>query len=70
MLIPDETLGKRIVRYRKGHKLSQAKLGAIINIDDNYLSSVETGVKVPSILMIARLAVAFGVSIDELLGNE
>jgi len=70
LLIIDPSLGKRIAHYRKDRKLSQAGLGAIIGIYNRYISRIENGRIVPSILTLARLAVAFGVSIDELVGKS
>ena len=70
LLITDSSLGKRIAHYRKDRKLSQAELGAIIGIYNNYISRIENGRIVPSILTLARLAAAFGVTIDELVGKS
>ena len=66
MLLTDKNLGRRIAIYRKKHKLSQAKLAAIIGTSSKHLSDIETGRRVPRIHTLARLAVAFGVPIDEL----
>ena len=66
MLKPNQTLGKNIAHYRKERKLSQAKLSAIVGMDLNHLYCIEAGRKYPSINLIVRLAVALGVSIEEL----
>ena len=67
MLIPNETLGKRIAYYRKAQQLTQAKLAAIGGIPSKHLSDIETGRKVPRITTLARLAVGLGVTIEELV---
>ena len=68
MLIPIETMGKRIARFRKGRKLTQAKLAAITGLCPKYLSDIETGRKIPRFDMIARLAAGLRVTIGELIG--
>lgn len=67
MLLVNEALGKRIAYYRKEQKLSQAKLAAIVGMEENHLSCIEAGLKYPRIGIIARLAVGLGVSIEELM---
>lgn len=70
MLLTDKNLGKRIAYFRKKRKLSQAKLSAIIGTPAKHLSDIENGRRVPGIHILARLAVALGVSIDELNGHS
>jgi len=67
MLLTDETLGKRIAYHRKERKLSRSKLAIIVGMEDNHLYRIEIGLNYPPINLIARLAVVFGVSIDELV---
>ena len=69
MLLPNKTLGKNIAHYRKERKLSQAKLAAIVGMEDNHLSRIETGRVVPGIITLARLAAELGVAIEELVGR-
>ena len=68
LLLPNVTLGKRISRLRKEHKLTQVELAAIAGVYPRYLSDVETDRRDPGIKLIAQLAMAFGVTIDELAG--
>jgi transcriptional regulator with XRE-family HTH domain len=67
LLLTNKTLGNNIAYYRKKRKLYQAKLAAIVGMEDNHLSCIEIGLKYPRINLIARLAVGLGVSIDELV---
>lgn len=68
MLLPNETLGKRIAYYRKERQLTQAELASIVGMEHNHLSCIEAGRKYPRVNLIARLAASLGVSIEELVG--
>ena len=70
MLLPNETLGKRIAHYRKERQLTQEELAAITGIPSKHLSNIETGRKVPRIPTLARLAAGLGVTIEELVGKR
>jgi transcriptional regulator with XRE-family HTH domain len=69
LLLPNENLGKNIALYRKERKISQVKLAAVVGMDDNHINCIEIGQRYPSINLIARLAVALGVSIEELYSD-
>jgi len=69
MLIPNETLGKRIAHHRKELKLTQAELAALVGLYPKYLSDVETGRKIPRMDTIARIAAGLRVTIGELVGH-
>lgn len=56
----------REIRKRKG--LTQAELSRRSHINRVCISQYETGVKRPNVDNLKRLAVALGVSTDELLG--
>jgi len=68
MLLTNESLCQLVAQYRKDRQLTQVELATIIGIRPRHLSDIETGRKVPRIHTLARLADAFGVSIDELSG--
>ena len=55
----------RIERARK--KLPQEKLAEIANITPEYLSRIESGKFSPSLVVIANLAIALGISVDTLI---
>ena len=67
MLISKEIIGKRIARVRKDAKLTQAELSERIGISEKYLSRIECGKQIPSIVIVARICEALCVSADELL---
>lgn len=67
---PNKIIGGNIAHYRKKLGLSQGKLAAIVSIEIEHLSRIETGLHYPRMNLIARLAVALGVSIDELITSK
>ena len=69
MLIPNETLGRRIARLRKEWLLTQVKLAEHAGLWPRYISDVETGRKIPRFDTIARIAAGLRVSIGELVGR-
>ena len=70
MPLSNETLGKRIARFRKERLLTQSKLAAITGLYPKYLSDIETGRKIPRFDMISRLAEGLRVTIGELVGKH
>lgn len=67
MLLIDETIGKRISYYRKKRNLRQYELAIKTGTKSGYLSDIETGRVKPSIDLLARLAAALEITIDELV---
>lgn len=70
MLLSKESIGKRISSARKGIGLTQAELSERIGISEKYLSRIESGKQVPSIVIIARICEALCVSADKLLSLD
>lgn len=69
--LTDESIGERIARLRKQQGLTQQQLGEKIGISFNIVSDYERGRLRLYDEMVARFALALGVSSDELLGlNE
>ena len=56
-----------MARARKARGLSQEDLAFAAGIDRTYVSGIERGRRNPSLLMIARLAEALGVTPGDLL---
>lgn len=69
MLLSKEIIGKRIDRARKSAQITQAALAEIINISEKYLSRIECGKQLPSIVIVAKICEALCISADELLGQ-
>lgn len=60
-------LGQNLRDWRKARGLSQEELAFAAAIDRTYVSGIERGRRNPSLLMIARLAEALGVTPGDLL---
>ena len=60
-------IGKRIAKARKVAGLTQAELSEKIGISEKYLSRIECGKQVPSIVIITRICEELRVSADKLL---
>ena len=63
------TIGHTIRTFRMDRGLSQESLADRANIDRSYMSGIERGLRNISILNIARIASALGVSIRDLVGQ-
>lgn len=63
-------LGERIRAERTRRGKSLESLAAISGVSRSMLSAVETGAKVPTVLILDRIATALGTSISRLLDEE
>ena len=61
-----QKLGARIVSLRKEHNYAQERLATLARMNKGYLSSVESGQRVPSVGMLMKLAKVLEVSVFEL----
>ena len=59
-------LGMRIVYLRKQRGWTQEELSFQSGINKNYIGDMENGRRNPSLEIIERLAIAFGISISDL----
>lgn len=59
--------GNKIQMLRKNNNLSQEKLAAILKINRNYLSRIETGKSEPSLSVLKNFAEYFKVDITTLM---
>ena len=64
------TLGQRISLYRKKLNISQEELGARLGVSRQAVSKWENDLSCPDITLLPQLARLFGVTTDELLGNQ
>jgi transcriptional regulator with XRE-family HTH domain len=63
--------GAKVRALRTGRGLTLKRLAAALDMGTHsYLSEVESGKKVPSVVLVLRLARYFGVSTDALLRDE
>jgi len=59
--------GKKLKSLRKQKKLSQAKLAGKLNVHPTYISSLERGLRNPSLKVIDRIASALEISRETLI---
>ncbi len=60
------TLGQRLRAAREARQQTQTQLAAAAGISQGYLSQLEQDEREPALSIAARLAVALGMSLDEL----
>lgn len=65
-----EDFGKRLTQLRRERGLTQAQLGEKVGVSNRVIAYYEQDGAQPPGAMLAELAVALGVSADELLGLE
>ena len=63
-------LSENIVQFRKALGLSQEQLAEQVGVSRQSISKWETGQSVPDLDKLVTLSRVFGISTDELLGNE
>lgn len=60
-------VGKNVKLHREAKGLSQEQLAFEADLHRTYVSGVERGVRNPTVLIVAKLAVALGVEPSKLL---
>lgn len=63
-------IGKNIANYRAQKRLTQTELASAIGVSKGHLAAIEEGRRVPGIKILARIADALRVTIEELLMQE
>jgi transcriptional regulator with XRE-family HTH domain len=63
-------LGKRIYLFRKENRLTQAALAEKGKISNEFMSGIERGAKMPSLLTLERLATALKINVKDLFNFE
>lgn len=63
-------IAKNLTYYRKAAGLTQAELAEKINYSDKSVSKWESGNGIPDVYILLRLAELFGVTLNELVGEE
>jgi len=59
--------GKKVKEIRLKKQMSQADLAKILDVHPTYISGIERGVRNMALKNIEKLAIALGVSINDLL---
>lgn len=65
----ENTIGKKIQKYREAAGLSQERLAEAIGLSSNFISYIERGVKMPSLENFIKIANAVNISTDLLLAD-
>lgn len=65
-----ERLGVRLKATRAERRLTLEALASASGVSASMISDVERGAKVPTVLVMARLATALGVTVSRLLGED
>jgi transcriptional regulator with XRE-family HTH domain len=60
------TFGLNVRKRREALKLSQLQAAEKADLDPTYISGIERGVRNPSLVSIARVAKALGLSVSDL----
>ena len=63
-------LGARLRAVRSGRGLSLDGLATASGVSRSMISDIERGAKMPTVLVLARLATALGVTVSRLIGEE
>lgn len=63
-------IGNRIKELRDVKQMSQKDLAYASDLDRSYIASVENGQRNISIINIEKIAIALGVTLKELFGND
>jgi transcriptional regulator with XRE-family HTH domain len=66
---PQQQFGTVLCRRREAAGLSQDALAAKANLHRNYIGLLERGQRIPSILVVQRLAAALDTTMSELLAE-
>ena len=69
-MISKEIMGRRIANARKASQMTQAELSEKIDISEKYLSRIERGKQLPSIVIVAKICEVLHISTDELLAQS
>jgi len=64
------TFADKMYGYRKEMGLTQEELADMLELDNSYVSLLERGARVPSLITLDRIARAFGVKPHDLLINN
>lgn len=60
-------IGKKIYSIRSDREISREKLAEQSNISTNYLYEIETGKKVPNVIIFSNICDALGITADIIL---
>jgi transcriptional regulator with XRE-family HTH domain len=62
--------GEKLKSLRQQRGLTMRQLGELLEVSDSYVSKMETGDKIPNVVMVLRVANLFEVTTDVLIRDE
>lgn len=65
----DPTIGENIRKYREAQRLSQEKLGEMVEISEKTISAYECGTRKVPAYKLGNIAHALGVTVDDLVNK-
>ena len=65
-----QTIGEAIFKYRATAELTQGQLAERTKLSANYICQIEGGQRAPSIDAVNRIAVALGIPLRKLIGED
>ena len=63
------TLAGNITNARKSMHISQEKLAEMVDVNQQFISQIERGVRVPTVALLEQIADVLECSVDGLLGR-
>jgi transcriptional regulator with XRE-family HTH domain len=63
-------IGEKLKKYRTRRAMSQKEFSTFLGISQNYLSEIETGVHVPSLKQIEKIAQRMNTTVPKLLEEK
>ena len=63
-------IGKNIAAYRKAKNMTQDELGNQLSVSNQAVSKWESGVSMPDIILLPKIAKALGITLDAIYGIE
>lgn len=64
------SVGQRIRNLRKEKGLTMVELGRLIDAPQSAISNWESDVNLPNVSRLSKLAKLFGITVEELIGDE
>jgi transcriptional regulator with XRE-family HTH domain len=62
-------LSDNIRHYRQLAQITQSQLAETVGVDQSAICKLEKGMFVPTVVLVAEISLALGVSIDELVNG-
>ncbi|MBQ8459399.1 helix-turn-helix transcriptional regulator [bacterium] len=66
MVESGKIFGERLKEIRKNNRMSQSKLAELLNVDEKYISRLETGSSTPSFSMLVKISQVLNISLETL----